>query len=885
MTHRNARRQSRARWSALLLLLASTALGHEARASEQLPLAFPVASGGGTNGGDSNLPSGTVELGDFHFAIGQRYQSSPANDSMTLPMEVEEPRSVLLLLNSYDTWTAFDRAQLGTVGIGFDDGTWLETPLVIGENVREWRQGGGTVNTATDAALEEVDRTTTSDGAAPAVTDLLTIPLPSDVWGKTLTSVTVTDTLLEDNGRTNGVPGILWSGITVTHEPVRVVYVRDGELWLAERDGSQARQLTHGCRECANPALSPDGRTVAYLKLDDTYNALSVGLLDVATDTSTWLGWVGDTTPRPRPRFSADGAYVVYHEAAFGGVVDAPNDVVSISVERTERRKLTDTRKRDERNPSLSPDGQMLAYVSRGRIYVSLIGTKKRRALVRRGPDFTEADDPVFSADGSRVLFTGRKCIRRACVESGVFSVDLDGRNMIALSEGVAGAALPSSTPNGRTIAFTAPDGVWTVSSEGTNRVLLQSGAEAAAFRSSVSLPAGCYKRSQVDVCYRPFRALRNTPLLTAPDARAPQVQHGGQVVTVAANAYIGRQSVRNPECSNTPPLRDPVNGYVWGYLSLQSGGHAAGKSGWMLASDLVGADDFGGALCGPAKEDFDCRPAFRSKCDSRDACGVGSNDHPRDASGDRQLTRPEYVHMAADSTPSLWLLAGDRVRRHGMKSSSFEKDFACVEVLISQFVAKGRAGWVRADALGPLPPVCGNGKKEAGEQCDDRNSSPCDGCDNQCQVPGCGNGRVECGEECDDGNRTNGDGCDANCYKPRFKCDVQCCDGAWAGSGFYALDAGQCQTFANSNVCRDHGGWSGVYFNGQWINGQSCGGRCSIECCRYSASPPIFRAHGPDDCRVNLLCEAQGTGKRNVYWVPDGGVGQRLSGPNCPSS
>jgi len=44
-----------------------------------------------------------------------------------------------------------------------------------------------------------------------------------------------------------------------------------------------------------------------------------------------------------------------------------------------------------------------------------------------------------------------------------------------------------------------------------------------------------------------------------------------------------------------------------------------------------------------------------------------------------------------------------------------------------------------------------------------------CEGCrgsilDQQAEQPSCGNGRVEAGEECDDGNRTAGDGCSASC-------------------------------------------------------------------------------------------------------------------------
>ncbi len=60
---------------------------------------------------------------------------------------------------------------------------------------------------------------------------------------------------------------------------------------------------------------------------------------------------------------------------------------------------------------------------------------------------------------------------------------------------------------------------------------------------------------------------------------------------------------------------------------------------------------------------------------------------------------------------------------------------------------------------------VCGNNLVETGEECDDGNTTPGDGCDENCQFEGvCGDGNVDGGEGCDDGNTTPGDGCDENC-------------------------------------------------------------------------------------------------------------------------
>jgi uncharacterized repeat protein (TIGR01451 family)/MYXO-CTERM domain-containing protein len=95
----------------------------------------------------------------------------------------------------------------------------------------------------------------------------------------------------------------------------------------------------------------------------------------------------------------------------------------------------------------------------------------------------------------------------------------------------------------------------------------------------------------------------------------------------------------------------------------------------------------------------------------------------------------------------------------------------------------------IATTTVNPPPPVCPNSIVEAGEFCDDGNTTPNDGCENNCtksngQTCGapiecnsgicdqgtceppntCGNGVHEAGEICDDSNTIGGDGCEATC-------------------------------------------------------------------------------------------------------------------------
>jgi cysteine-rich repeat protein len=72
------------------------------------------------------------------------------------------------------------------------------------------------------------------------------------------------------------------------------------------------------------------------------------------------------------------------------------------------------------------------------------------------------------------------------------------------------------------------------------------------------------------------------------------------------------------------------------------------------------------------------------------------------------------------------------------------------------------------AGAAGASDVVCGNGRREGEEECDDDNTEDGDGCDAECvaeeTASACGDGMAQGDEECDDGDLEPGDGCDAEC-------------------------------------------------------------------------------------------------------------------------
>ncbi|MBI5546320.1 MAG: DUF4215 domain-containing protein [Deltaproteobacteria bacterium] len=99
-----------------------------------------------------------------------------------------------------------------------------------------------------------------------------------------------------------------------------------------------------------------------------------------------------------------------------------------------------------------------------------------------------------------------------------------------------------------------------------------------------------------------------------------------------------------------------------------------------------------------------------------------------------------------------------------GCRNAGEECDFAGFFTLNRQCGSEtASGGW----ACRFLQALCGDGLLELGEQCDwgAANSDPDpDSCRTDCRFPYCGDHTQDSGEACDDGNSVDGDGCDANC-------------------------------------------------------------------------------------------------------------------------
>jgi Tol biopolymer transport system component len=205
--------------------------------------------------------------------------------------------------------------------------------------------------------------------------------------------------------------------------PNRLVLV-SGAIWTVSPTGAGLRRLAVG----GSPALSPDGKEIAYLR------GRSIALVGI---NGGHMRKVLDTGKEYLP----DGpVWIAGGRLAFSSIANPPDYDLWVADSRGGRlRQLTRTPV-NEGLPQWSPDHRRLAFVrsasgaSHGTIWVSDTQAANARRIASGG-------SPSWSPDGRRLAFSSRRVIYRISVEGG------RARRVVAGSS-------PSWSPHGRKIAF-----------------------------------------------------------------------------------------------------------------------------------------------------------------------------------------------------------------------------------------------------------------------------------------------------------------------------------------------------------------------------------------------------------------------------------------------
>jgi Tol biopolymer transport system component len=199
-----------------------------------------------------------------------------------------------------------------------------------------------------------------------------TAPAAASGFDFTLDGSTVTYTDLDENGNT--------------------------QVFIADADGSNARQLTHGDGGARGPRWSPDNSMIAYER--DTSSDSQIFIVDVADGTSTQVTDEAGGAVDPGG-WTPDGGSILF--STFNASVDQYS-AVSVDLSTGQTTQIVP----DGSVPTLSPDGAWIAFNSylRSNIRLMLANSDgmSRRMIARLT---LEDGFEEWSPDSTQIAFAG----------------------------------------------------------------------------------------------------------------------------------------------------------------------------------------------------------------------------------------------------------------------------------------------------------------------------------------------------------------------------------------------------------------------------------------------------------------------------------------------
>jgi Tol biopolymer transport system component len=215
--------------------------------------------------------------------------------------------------------------------------------------------------------------------------------------------------------------------------------------------GGRLNQLTENPAD-SEPAFSPDGRTIAFVRGGDVYSVRADG----SGERHLTSGPEIDSAPRVSP----NGRLVVFERRESAG---APRDLYTVGATGGGLHPLV-TSAEDEHGAQFSPDGRAIVFASTAPaagdgsddLYsVRPSGTGLARLTHTAIDEFT----PRFFAGG--IVYSRGESTEGAAAYADVFTMRADGRKPKSLVAGVGSAYVEDVSPDGHTVLFRRDQGLW----------------------------------------------------------------------------------------------------------------------------------------------------------------------------------------------------------------------------------------------------------------------------------------------------------------------------------------------------------------------------------------------------------------------------------------
>lgn len=187
--------------------------------------------------------------------------------------------------------------------------------------------------------------------------------------------------------------------ISLPVPPGELVSPSRAKLVSARVDRRGRRQVTAGAHFDASPRWSPDGRKIAFVRVDNQKDPLSLLVVDTRGGAPRRV--LDDLVDVSDPVWSPSGRQIAFNGGTTSGDRRYHLNLVDA---RGRRRQLTGE---VEDSPAWSPDGTRIAYADDGRVRVVAPDGSDQRTLTKLPGG--EISGLSWSADGRQLAFTARK--------------------------------------------------------------------------------------------------------------------------------------------------------------------------------------------------------------------------------------------------------------------------------------------------------------------------------------------------------------------------------------------------------------------------------------------------------------------------------------------
>lgn len=151
---------------------------------------------------------------DFGWTATTQNRDFPdAADTVEIRANIPLATEVYFLIQAGWGLSEYDQKQIGSIRLHFGNGEILESPLVLGENIRDWTRGDSAVAVTTVTSADVIPAWQGTSLGTTGGMDLLKIAIPNEYQVTTLLTIEVMDTSIDTVSSLD--PAIHLLGVTV----------------------------------------------------------------------------------------------------------------------------------------------------------------------------------------------------------------------------------------------------------------------------------------------------------------------------------------------------------------------------------------------------------------------------------------------------------------------------------------------------------------------------------------------------------------------------------------------------------------------------------------------------------------------------------------------